>query len=131
MCGECSKNNQESLCPKCRPANSFDVTSLARNYRNLVLWFGVQLVMTIGNQAFKAVPLLPVIAGLVTLLTLVMLTIYAYRTAASLGASVPVLWAVAMFLPCLNVITLLVLSSKATAACRERGIAVGFLGPKI
>lgn len=131
MCGDCSKNNQESLCPRCRPANTFDVAKLARAYRNLVLWFGVQLVMTMGNQAFAEVPLVGALAGLVILATLVALTIYAYRTASALGASVPILWAVAMFLPCVNAITLLVLSSKATAACRERGIEVGFLGPKI
>jgi len=131
MCGDCSKNNQESLCPRCRPANGFDVNKLARAYRNLVLWFGLQLVMTVGNQAFGNNRIVAGLAGLVVLATLVALTIYAYRTASALGGSVPILWAVAMFVPCLNIITLLVLSSKATAACRERGIAVGFLGPKI
>ena len=132
MCCECSRNNQENLCPKCRPAHAFDVAKLARAYRSLVMWFGVQLAMTITNSVFgngnRAVA---GGAGLVILVTLVALTIYAYRTASALGSSVPVLWAVAMFVPCINVLTLLVLSSKATAACRERGIAVGFLGPKL
>jgi hypothetical protein len=131
MCGECSRNNQESLCPKCRPANAFDAARLARAYRSLVLWFGLQMLMTVGNQMFGRNPLVAGLAGLVVLMTLVALTYYAYRTASALGASVPVLWAIAMFVPCLNVITLLVLSSKATAACKERGIPVGFLGPKI
>lgn len=131
MCGECSKNNQENLCPKCRPANGFDAAKLARAYRSLVMWFGVQLVVTVGNPALGDSGLVRGIAGLVTVATLVALTLYSYRTAAALGASVPVLWAIAMFVPCVNIITLLVLSSKATAACRERGIAVGFLGPKI
>ena len=94
MCGDCSKNNQESMCPKCRPANGFDVTKLARAYRNLVLWFGLQLVVTVGNTVVgKSSPIVAGLAGLVILVTLVALTIYSYRTASALGASVPVLWA--------------------------------------
>jgi hypothetical protein len=34
-----------------------------------------------------------------------------------------------MFLPCINIIGLLVLSSKAQAWCRQYGIKVGFFGP--
>jgi hypothetical protein len=34
-----------------------------------------------------------------------------------------------MFLPCINILTLLVLSSKAQSWCRRYGIRVGFLGP--
>ena len=41
----------------------------------------------------------------------------------------PVLWAIAMFLPCINVISLLVLSAKAQAWCKQHGVKVGFFGP--
>jgi hypothetical protein len=131
MCRECSLNNQEHQCPSCRASQGFDVTKLARAYRALVLWFGVQLVMSLANQVLPKTPVIAALSGLVVLATFVALTMYAYRTAAALGSSVPVLWAVAMFVPCVNAITLLVLSSKATSACRERGIVVGLLGPKV
>jgi hypothetical protein len=36
-----------------------------------------------------------------------------------------------MLVPLLNVVTLLILSAKATRACRAHGVPVGFLGPKI
>lgn len=75
------------------------------------------------------------IVGLLTsaliLVTLLAIIIYGYRTADALGSAVPILWAVAMFFPCINLITLLVLSSRATNACRERGVPVGFLGPDL
>jgi len=41
----------------------------------------------------------------------------------------PALWAVAMCVPCANLIVLLLLNSRATAWCRERGIEVGLFGP--
>lgn len=131
MCGECSRNNQEATCPTCRAHHGFDVEKLARAYRNLVLWFGGELVLALASPMLTSVPLAGLFVNLGLLVTLAMLTIYAYRTAAAMGSTLPVLWAVAMFVPCLNVITLLSLSSKATAACNERGIAVGFLGPKV
>lgn len=131
MCGGCSRDNRESSCPTCLAKYGFDVQKLARAYRNLVLWFGVELVLSVGNGALGDVPFAALLVGLSMLATVVMLTIYAYRTAAALGSPIPVLWAIAMFVPCVNAITLLALSSKATAACKERGIAVGFLGPKI
>jgi hypothetical protein len=34
-----------------------------------------------------------------------------------------------MFLPCINILVLLVLSSKAQAWCQRYGLRVGFLGP--
>jgi hypothetical protein len=115
-----------------------DVPKLASSYRRLVLWFGVQLVITIvGSFAsfMTGETLLGVLISLAYLIcivgTIVALAIYAYRTAASLGSRVPFLWVVAMFIPLINAITLLVLSAKATRACRKAGIPVGFFGPKV
>jgi hypothetical protein len=118
-----------------------DVTRLAHSYRRLVLWFGVQLLLTFASMALNApyrdvepptsVALLSGAVSLGMISTLVALAIYSYRTADALGASVPLLWVVAMVIPCINVITLLALSSRATAACRACGIPVGFLGPKV
>ncbi len=118
-----------------------DAIRLAYNYRLLVLWFGAQLLLTIVSMGLAAThgrtgppALVALASGAVSLATIgvvVVLAIYSYRTADALGASIPVLWVVAMIVPCVNVISLLALSSQATAACRASGIPVGFLGPKV
>ena len=115
---------------------SIDVNALAGAYRNLVLWFGGQLLVNAVSCGARGLDgpaallvSLAVLGGL--LATLVALVYYGYRTAEALGSSVAWLWAVGMLVPCVNVITLLALSSQATKACRENGIEVGLLGPKI
>jgi hypothetical protein len=65
----------------------------------------------------------------VLLVLLVVIAVTAYKLTRHLGEGLPVLWAIAMFLPCINIIGLLVLSSKAQAWCRQYGIKVGFFGP--
>lgn len=117
---------------------AIDVPGLAHAYRRLVLWFGAQLLLNCGSQFGVLLPeqgagqlalALVVFAG--ALITVVALVYYGYKTAEALASARPVLWAIAMLLPCVNVITLLVLSSKATSACRANGIPVGLLGPKV
>jgi hypothetical protein len=118
------------------PPASIDVHALAGAYRNLVLWFGGQLLLNaiscgargVGGAAEVLISLV-VLAGV--LATIVALSYYGYRTAEALGSTVAWLWAVGMLVPCINLITLLALSSQATRACRENGIEVGLLGPKI
>jgi hypothetical protein len=116
-----------------------NVDDLAVSYRRLVLWFGVQLVFGLFGAAIQgmavAAPELALVLMLVRLggllITIVALVIYAYRTAKALGSTAAVVWGVAMLIPCLNAITLLLISSRAQAACKEAGIPVGFFGPKI
>ena len=116
-----------------------DVPALRIAYRRLVLWFGAQLLLNAnaGPVVLRAAPrpslaisLLTGILGLATLATIVALAYYGFRTATALGSPAPWLWALAMFVPCLNVMSLLALSSKATQACAARGIPVGLLGPR-
>ncbi len=116
---------------------SVNIPKLASAYRRLVLWFGVQLVVSLGGLFLSAVIGDPAIAGLIALgqlaillVTIVMLAIYAYRTAGALGSSVPVVWAIAMVVPWVNLLVLLILSSRSTQACRSAGVPVGLLGPK-
>jgi ABC-type uncharacterized transport system permease subunit len=104
------------------------IVNLATNYRNLVLWFGMQVLITPTLRMYQSQ--WPVF-GLALLVTVVALTWYAFRTARALGSSNPALWGVAMLIPCINTITLLALSSKATAMCRANGIRVGFFGPRL
>ncbi|MBK5256112.1 MAG: hypothetical protein JJE39_08770 [Vicinamibacteria bacterium] len=118
-------------------ATPIDVPGLAHAYRRLVVWFGVQLVLSMvssGNRTPEsglgtALLSLLILAGVLT--TLAALVYYGFRTAQALGSGAPWLWALAMFIPCANVLTLLALSSNATKACRDNGIPVGFLGPKV
>jgi len=118
--------------------HNIDVGKLAVSYKRLVLWFGVQLVIAIIGAVGIAFAVDPVLRGLLEiarilgiLVTIVALLLYSYRTAVALGSQVSILWALAMLIPCINAVTLLVLSFKATKACRAAGITVGFFGPKI
>lgn len=107
-----------------------NIQRLAWAYRQLVLWFGFQLLLGFGSQFyFDHLPI--AWRGLPMLATLLVLAYYAYATAKALGLSSAGLWAFAMFLPCINLITLFALSSKATALCRANGIEVGLLGPRV
>jgi hypothetical protein len=73
--------------------------------------------------------LVAVVNLLVLLVVSVLIAVAAYRLSEHLDIGPPILWAIAMFLPCLNIIFLLILSAKAQTWCRQYGIAVGFLGP--
>jgi hypothetical protein len=104
------------------------ISNLAISYRQLVLWVGVQIPISLGLLVFDSLALILVPALVATIIAL---AFYAFRTAEALGSSSALLWAVAMLIPCINIITLLVLSSKATAVCRANGVPVGFLGPRV
>jgi hypothetical protein len=107
---------------------STNITRLAVSYRQLVLWVGLQILISLGLLLFDSLsPLL--VPALVA--TIIALAFYAFRTAEALGSPSAPLWAVAMLIPCINVITLLVLSSNATGMCRANGVPVGFFGPRV
>ncbi len=111
-------------------ASLLDVAGLAAAYRRLVLWFGVQVIASLVMRAGEGSSL-GALAGLVTFTSIVALAVYAYRVAIALGfvKADGWLWAIAMVLPLINVITLLVLSSKARRACRAHGVPMGLCGP--
>jgi hypothetical protein len=109
-------------------AATTNISSLALSYRRLVLWVGVQLVVSITLILFSSLSVILVPALLATIIAL---ALYAFRTAEAIGSSTAPLWSIAMLIPCVNGITLLVLSSKATAVCRANGVPVGFLGPRL
>src|ERR1051325_1140311 len=115
-------------------AQSENISTLAQNYRQLVLWVGAQLLIYLAFQLTSNVFRSPVLALLFIALmiaSVIALVIYAYRTAASLGSDVAPFWAIAMLIPCINIITLLALSSKANAFCKAHGIPVGLFGPRV
>jgi hypothetical protein len=60
---------------------------------------------------------------------LVATAVTAYQLTSAMGSGPPIAWAIAMFLPCVSIIVLLVLSSKAQSWCKRYGVKVGLLGP--
>jgi hypothetical protein len=109
--------------------------AVASLYRRLVLLIGVQLIIGIGVKLIDQEhpsdleAIIGLIGFLCALVVVGLIVVTAYRLMKELGSGAPILWALAMFIPLLNILFLLAISSKAQAWCKERGIAVGFLGP--
>jgi hypothetical protein len=110
---------------------------LATEYRNLVLVFGGELVLSIANVVGNltlhgaAAEISRGIVSLGLIGSSAALVYFGYRTARAMALGSPWAWAIGMFVPCVNVVTLLALSSRATRLCRAAGIPVGLLGPQI
>ena len=113
------------------------VSKLAVNYRQLILWFAAHLIISMastirgGQAGDQPLPFLSLVFGIELLVTVVALAVYAYRMAKALGSSAAPLWAIAMLTPGVNLLTFAVLDSKARAVCRAHGISIGFLGPQV
>lgn len=112
-----------------------DAEAIAKLSRRLVLLVGLQLLVGFARvpivvAAPSQLTVLVAVAVVVILLAILVATaVTAYKLAGHLGGGAALAWAIAMFLPCGNVIVLLVLSSKAQTWCRRYGIKVGLLGP--
>ncbi len=112
-----------------------DAEAIARLYRRLVLLVGAQLLVgtfsrtLAGPEISQGMAVLTLIISVGLLGISVAMVVTTYRLARYLGAGAPVLWAVAMFIPCINILVLLALSSRAQTWCRQYGIKVGLLGP--
>jgi hypothetical protein len=109
---------------------------IAKLYRRLVLLVGSQLLLGYfvllpsGVGEPSTVGSLVALVGTLALLGItVAMVATTYRLAGQLEAGVPALWAAGMFLGCISIIVLLVLSHKAQVWCRQHGIKVGFFGP--
>jgi hypothetical protein len=72
---------------------------------------------------------LPILLGLAAFAAACGLVVFGYRLAKALELPVPVLWAIGVVIPVLNLIVLLILSRTAQAACRKHGVKVGLVGP--
>jgi len=114
-----------------------DAAPVARLYRRLVLLVGCQILISFGGTLIQAtqpsdVAALIALLGLAAQLVIVVLmVITGYGLTKRLDAGAPVLWAIGMLIPLLNILVLLAISSKANAWCKARGIPVGLLGPKL
>jgi hypothetical protein len=116
-----------------------EAEAIAKLYRRLVRTVGGQLLLSLIANLRSARPgsggedvltgLLAIVIFIALIVTEVVVVGTAYKLARRLGSGTPILWAIAMFIPCINILTLLALSSKATSWCRRHGIKVGFFGP--
>jgi hypothetical protein len=112
-----------------------DAEAIARLYRRLVLLIGVQILMGLVVQLAanpEGEPGLAVLVLLVSLMAIaatINLVVTTYKLARRLKAGPPLLWAIALFIPCVNIFGLLALSSSAQSWCRRHGVKVGLLGP--
>lgn len=100
--------------------------SVASAYRLLILLF---LLRIFGYVITQATQLPSTIQWPLSLVFAGVLAAAAYRLATLLRARLPLLWAVAMFLPLLNLLSLFFLSRQGTRFFQERGVRVGFFGP--
>lgn len=126
-----------SAAPGSRPTQAIpfeDAEELARLYRRLVLLVGLQILgsfFLVPSQLEPAQPpsALAVLVNLALLVVVALTVVTAYKLTQTMRSGPPLLWAIAMLFPCINIISLLVLSSKAQTWCRRYGIKVGLLGP--
>lgn len=111
-----------------------DAEQIAKFYRFLVLLVGLQLLIGIFQLSGKITPALEtgtfalvIFFAFIFLLAATAFT--AYHLTHLLGESWPILWGMAMLVPCLNIIGLLMISTRAQVWCKRYGIEVGFFGP--
>jgi hypothetical protein len=109
---------------------------VAREYRNLVLFFAGQLLLGAMHVAGSHIEngVVREAVGAVVLWGALGSALgqfyFTYQTSRAMGSSAPWAWSLGMFVPCANIVTLLLLSSRATTLCRAAGIPVGLLGPR-
>jgi hypothetical protein len=111
------------------------VLAVARYYRRLILLVAAEIVVCWlmkepvlnGTSSIQTIALILML--LVVLGFAIPMAVTVYPLMSELDEGVPALWSIAMFLPIVNLVTLLVISSKSQAWCRKRRIYVGLFGP--
>ena len=108
------------------------IRRIARGQRMMVWavlgqWFASAVSVASDSVALKGVMSLAAIA------CMVMAIVGAVRLSRALGSHVvtTVLVAILMIVPLINLVTMLVLSMRATRALRKAGVRVGLMGAKV
>ena len=127
------------ICASCKPqfvqgmregitAPDQSLYAVALNQRRLILLVAIVLVFYLAQAALMATmpPIAPLFA-LAAYVTMLLSIVSVYRLAKALGFTA-ILYAIAMFIPCIGLLTLLVVVSRATSALKRAGIKVGFFG---
>jgi hypothetical protein len=106
--------------------NGHRIVRIARAYRSLLIFFACTWLLQGGVRGLTGIAAL--VGGLIVLALAGGMLVMTFRLADGLDLMAP-LWTLGMLIPLVNLVLLLVLSTKASRACREAGISVGFLGP--
>ena len=113
------------------PVTFGEAERVARLYRRLVVLFGVGLILSVPVGRLpvgSGMAVVEVGALVVTLALFIGLLVTSYRLTTHLGSHSPVIWAIGMCIPLVNLFVLLAVSAKAQAWCKRHGIRVGLLG---
>jgi hypothetical protein len=101
---------------------------VARGQRKVLMCFAALLTCNIAQVAVGAVaPPAAIFFALGSLVALIFSVIAVYRLAKALGYTA-IIYAIAMIIPCINLLTLLVVVSRATQCLKQGGVKVGLLG---
>jgi hypothetical protein len=139
VCASCKPKFVQGMREGVEGTDTRGLYAIARDQRRLLSWFGVLLCCnigqvsipllaanTVGSGAWVAIVAFVLLGGVV--ISWIFTIISAYRLAKSLGFTA-ILYAIGMVFPCIGLIVLLVLSSRATAALKKAGVKVGLIGP--
>jgi hypothetical protein len=94
----------------------------------VLIYFGTGVASSAvgGNDAILPVR---IVVGIVALAVIVAGAVFAVRMASALhGTGIAVLCAILLLVPCVGLLTLLVLNSQATKVLKNAGLHVGLLG---
>ena len=101
---------------------------VALHQRRVLMCFLALLTFNIGQVALSAIiPMAAPLLAIGSLVAMIFGLFAVYRLAKALGYTA-ILYAIAMLIPCVNLLTLLVVISRATKVLKENGVKVGFLG---
>jgi hypothetical protein len=101
---------------------------IALHQRRVLMCFLALLTFNIAQVALVAVaPIAGVPLAIGSFAAMIFGLFAVYRLAKALGYTA-IIYAIAMIIPCINLLTLLVVISRATKALKEGGVKVGLLG---
>ena len=99
--------------------NDAEVLDIAK-HQKAIIWLILVSIPAYAASVF--IPFIPtLIVGVISL-------VFIYKLAAALRESAPWLYVLLGIIPCISLIALLVINSRATAALKARGIRVGLMG---
>jgi hypothetical protein len=97
--------------------------------RNVMVCVAAQIATAVMSSVGRnlGMGVVSFVAGLLAFAMFVFSIVSAVKLTKALGLS-PILYVILMFIPCVSLITLLVLSGKATSRLQLAGVKVGLLG---
>lgn len=102
--------------------------NVALHQRRVLMCFLALLMFNIAQLTVSAAfPMVAPILGVGSLAAMIFGVFAVYRLAKTLGYTA-ILYAISMIIPCINLLTLLVVISRATKVLKEGGVKVGLLG---